>query len=80
MPTYVKDLYKKLLTEYSVKYYEERTGEYTYCDCFILNGFCIKIDRLDIDILSQEDMCILTNSIRDIYNILRKDYAGDTIQ
>ena len=70
MPTYARELYDLLVAEYSVRYYEERAGEYTYCDCFILNGFCIKIDRLDIDELSPADMTILMNSVRDLYTVL----------
>lgn len=69
-PKYVTDLYELLNDDYNVQYFEEYDGEYTVCDCFILNGFCIKIDRLPVKELSHEDMHILLNSIRDIYIIL----------
>lgn len=69
-PSYITELYNALNNEYAVQYYEEYDGEYTMCDCFILNGFCIKIDRLPVKELSKEDMNILLNSIRDIYIIL----------
>lgn len=73
-PTYIKQLFTMLEDEYSVDYYQELDMEYVIFDCFILNGFCIKIDRLPVDDLSKEDMSILVNSVRDLYITLNNKW------
>lgn len=74
MPTYIRELLKQLHNEYSVDYYHELDMEHVICDCLILNGFCIKIDRLDIDVLPPEDMAVLVNSVRDMYITLNNKW------
>ena len=76
MIPYLEELYEKLSAEYSVTYYTELSGEHVLHDCFILNGFCIKLDRLDVDTLSSEDMVILLNAIHDTYKMLIKEWEA----
>lgn len=73
MPQYIRDLWNLLEQEFTVRYYEERVGDTLYLDCLILNGFCIKIDRLPVDKLSAKNMNILVNSVRDIYVVLNQE-------
>lgn len=72
MPPYVKQLIQALAEEYTVQYYQESLGHTILSDCFVLNNFCIKVDRLEgLDQLSQEDFNILLNAIRDMYVVLK---------
>lgn len=71
MIPYTKQLYEVLSAEYSVEYYTELDGEHVLHDCFVLNGFCIKIDRVNLtEELPPDQLNILLSSIRDLHTVL----------
>lgn len=77
VPEYIQQLITVLSEYYTVEYYIEQCGN-NITDCFILNSFCIKYDRIP-EIkhqLSQANLRILVNSVHDTYMVLT-DYAKE---
>ncbi|MDD5417140.1 MAG: hypothetical protein PHU12_04155 [Candidatus Aenigmarchaeota archaeon] len=82
VPEYIKQLISALSEHYLVEYYIEQ-WDTTVFDCFILNGFCIKINRMSEiqHTISQSNLRILINAIQDIYTVLieqAKELGWDT--
>lgn len=71
-PQYCWDIFDTLRRRgYEIHYYVE-TCEDIMIDCFIIDGFLIKLDRVPVDTLSHKDFYSLIDEIEKLLDTMRE--------